>query len=192
LHTKPPTLVDYYKNFKEVSGVLAAAVSALPLLSAVLPATASAYMFPPLGGATMPARLGVVILAAVMTYIAFYSIKPANIARRFLLVALISFVALICYLFCYQHFVRRIDVPANNGEIFVSVGYKRSDFAERTFHSETDEEMLKARGISDEEVSRLWTPRSLDLARFLLLAAYCGFLLPVVSILSLGVRYQMP
>jgi hypothetical protein len=140
----------------------------------------------------MPARLGVVILGAAMTYVCFYIVNaPAHIMRRFLFIASISLLALICYLFCFRHFVRRIDVPASDSSIFVSVGYERTAFANQTFSSDSDWEMLRARGASEEEVAKLWTPRSLDVARFCLFASYCAFIIPLLSIFSLGVRYQM-
>ena len=104
---------------------------------------------------------------------------------------MISFLALIGYLFPYKHFVRRIDAPANESALFVSVGYERTSFADHTFHSESDWDMLRARGTNEEEVTKLWTARSLDIARFCLIVSYCGFVLPLVLIFSLGVRYQM-
>ncbi len=191
MHAKPPTLVEYYKSFKEVCGIAATAVTALPLISALLPAAPSAYSFPPLGDVAMPARIGAVVLAVAMTYACFYSVTPANITRKFMRIISVSLLALFCYLLCFQHFVRKIDVPASDSAIFVSVGYQRTAFANQTFGSEGDWDMLRARGTSEEEVSKLWTARSLDLARFFLFASYCGFLLPLVSVLSLGVRYQM-
>lgn len=192
MHATAPTLLAYYKSFKSVSGVLATATGVGPLLSAWLTGAAGAYAFPPLGGITTPARLGVVILAVGITYTCFYSSKPAaHIARRFLFIGLVSVFALVCYLLFFQHFVRRIDVPANGTVLFVSVGYQRTAFAEQTFNTDDDWEMLRARGTSDEDIVQLWTARSVDIARLLLFASYGGFLLPLVGIFSLGVRYQM-
>ena len=140
----------------------------------------------------MPARLGVVVLAAATTYVSFYGSRPTtNIFRRFLWIGLIAFLALVGYLFSYKHIVRGIDVPANDSALFVSVGYERTSFANQTFHSESDWDMLRARGTSEEEVAKLWTARSVDIARFCLIVSYCGFVLPLVLIFSLGVRYQM-
>ena len=187
-----PSLLDYYKNFKSICGALAAIVSAIPLASALLPSEPSAYSFPPVGDITMPARLGVFVLAAAATFVCFYSTRPkSGVARKFVLIASLSLMAFFCYLLSYHHFVRRIDEHATNSALFVSVGYERTVFATQTFDGETDWDMLRARGTSEEEVSRLWTSRSLDIGRLCLIASYCGFLLPIVAILSLGVRYQL-
>lgn len=192
MHALPPvTLFDYYKKFKSISGVLAAATGIGPLVSAWLPGAAPTYFFPPLGDITMPARLGVAALAVGITYISFYGARPGKVFRRFLWIGLLSFLALVCYLLSYSHFVRKIDVPASNSSLFVSVGYERTNFADQTFHSESDWDMLRARGTGDEEVTKLWTARSLDIARFCLISSYCGFVLPLVLIFSLGVRHQM-
>ena len=193
MHAPPPvTLVGYYKKFATVSGVMAAATGVGPLVSAWLPGAAPAYVFPPLGEIRMPARLGVVFLAVAATYISFYAppMLPRAAFSKFFRVGLISLLALGCYLTAFRHFVRRIDAPASGSVIFVSVGYQRTTFAVRTFASDSDWDMLRARGTNDEEVSKLWTDRSVDVARLCLFASYCGFVLPLVLIFSLGVRYQ--
>lgn len=188
----PVTLLNYYRKFASVSGALAVATGLGPLLSALLPGAAPAYLFPALGDLTMPARFGFVFLAATVTYLSFYAAQhPPNVLLRFLLLAGVAFLALCCYLISLQHFVRKIDIPANGSTIFVSVGYERTGFASQTFHDESDWNILRARGTSDEDVSRLWTPWSLDVARLCLFASYCLFILPLVLIFSLGVRYQM-
>lgn len=188
----PVTLVSYYKKFASISGALAVATGVGPLLSAWLPGAAPAYLFPALGDFTMPARLGFVLLAVAITYVSFYGPpRPANAFLKFFLLAVISLVALCCYLVTLQHFVRRIDIPATSSTVYVSIGYERTAFANQTFSAETDWDMLRARGTSDEEVTRLWTARSLDIARLCLFACYCGVVLPLVLVFSLGVRYQM-
>lgn len=188
----PVTLVNYYKKFASVSGVLAVATGVGPLLSAWLTGAAAAYLFPVLGDFTMAARLGFVLLAVAITYLSFHgSQHPPNVFLKFSLLAMFSFVALCCYLVAFQHFVRKIEIPATSSALYVSIGYERTDFASQTFSTETDWDMLRARGTSDEDVSRLWTARSLDVARLCLFTTYCAFLLPLVLIFSLGVRYQM-
>jgi hypothetical protein len=161
-------------------------------LSALLPGAAAGYLFPALGELTISARLGVVFLAATITYLSFYAAqRPPNAWSRFLFLAGIAFLALCSYLVSLQHFVRKIDIPASGSVIIVSVGFERTTFAVQTFQGESDWDMLRARGTSDEDVSRLWTERSLDIARLCLFGSYCGFILPLVLIFSLGVRYQM-
>jgi hypothetical protein len=192
LHAPSPvTLVNYYKKFASISGALAVATGVGPLLSAWLPGAAPAYLFPALGDFTMPARLGFVLLAVAITYVSFYGQHPSNISRKFFLLAMVSLVALFGYLVGLQHFVRKIDIPATSSTLYVSIGYERTSFANQTFGAESDWDMLRARGTSDEDVSRLWTARSLDVARLCLFTTYCVFILPLVLIFSLGVRYQM-
>lgn len=188
---KLPTLIEYYKNFKEVSGIMASAFTVVPLVSALLPATPSAYSFPPIGDASMPARLGAFILAALVTFVCFFDQTPAKPARKLTLITVASLLSLFCYALCFNHFVRKIEIPANDSEIFLSIGYERTTFAAQTFGSEDDWDILRARGTREEEVTKLWTARSLDIARLALFASYCGFLLPIVAAFSLGVRYQL-
>jgi hypothetical protein len=190
--TAPISLLSYYKKFASISGALAVATGVGPLLTALLPGAAAGYLFPALGDLTISARLGVVFLAATITYLSFYAAqRPPQAWSRFLLLGGIAFLAMCCYLISLQHFVRKIEIPANGSVVIVSVGFERTPFATQTFQGESDWDMLRARGTSDEDVSRLWTERSLDVARLCLFASYCGFILPLVLIFSLGVRYQM-
>ena len=168
LHALPPvTLLEYYKGFKSISGTLAVGTGIGPLASAVLPGAASSYLFPPLGDVTMPARFGVACLAVAITYVCFYNARPAKrVFQRFLWMGLISFLALACYLLSYSRFVRKVDAPASGSSFFATVGYERTGFAEQTFHEDSDWDMLRARGTDEEDLAKLWTARSLDVARF--------------------------
>jgi hypothetical protein len=192
LHGPPPTtLRNYYNNFKSISGGLAAAIGILPVVSSVFTGAAHAYFFPPLGDITTPARIGVVVVAVAVTYICFYSAPPPRKFGRFALILTVSLLAFLCYLLSLMHLVRKITIPATDSETFVSIGYERTPFAVQTFGSETDWDMLQARGTSDEEVFRLWTARSVDIARLWLIVSYSVFVLSLVLIFSLGVRYQI-
>ena len=180
--TAPISLLSYYKKFASISGALAVATGVGPLLTALLPGAAAGYLFPALGD----------LLAATITYLSFYAAqRPPQAWSRFLLLGGIAFLAMCCYLISLQHFVRKIEIPANGSVVIVSVGLREDAFATQTFQGESDWDMLRARGTSDEDVLRLWTERSLDVARLCLFASYCGFILPLVLIFSLGVRYQM-
>jgi hypothetical protein len=186
------TLPNYYKSFLSISGALSAAFGIGPLLSEWLPASISAYLFPPLGDMTTAARFGVSLLAMVSTYIVFYvDVTPTHRFRGLLFLVIASFLSLCCYLALYSIFVRRIDVPATKSVIHISIGYERTSFAQQTFGSESDLDMLKARGTDDDQVSKLWTLRSITIARLSLFLAFCAFVLPLVWVFSLGVRYQM-
>jgi hypothetical protein len=141
---------------------------------------------------TTPARFGLLLLAIVITYITYYADgNQPHKFRRFVVTGAVSLIALFCYLVCYSQFVRKIDVPATASTISVSTGYERSAFAKQIFGSDTDVSMLKARGTDDEEISKLWTLRSLTIVRLCLFGSFCAFILPLVWIFSLGVRYQL-
>ena len=149
------------------------------------------HTLPPLGDITTAARIGVIVLAIAVTYISFYSVSPTRKFSRFALILTVSLLAFLCYLLSLAHLVRKITIPATDSETFVSIGYERTPFAVQTFGSETDWDILQARGTSDEEVLKLWTARSVDIARLALIVSYSVFVLSLVLIFSLGVRYQM-
>jgi len=182
------TLRQYYQGFWSLLGVLAAAP---PVIVAVilpfLSDSAPVYGFPPMGDVGSFARLGLVCLAFLVTYLVYF--WPGG--KWPLVVAVIVFFASLCaYIAFYQRFVLRIDVPSQKATIRVSVGYDRTSFAAANFGSDSDEDMLRARGTSDEEIKKLWTYRSLIIARLALFASYCGVILGLVAIFSLGIVFD--
>lgn len=72
----------------------------------------------------------------------------------------------------------------------MSVGYDRTQFAKANFGSDSDEDMLRARGTDDEEIKKLWTYQSLAVARLALFISYCGFILGLVAVFSLGIVFD--
>ena len=184
----PITLKQYYRAFWSLSGALAAAppiiaTAVLPFL----PDSASVYGFPPMGDVGGFARLGMVCLAFLVTFLVYFWE-----GGKWPLVAafLVSFVCLCAYVALYPHFVLRIDVPSQKTAIRVSVGYDRTQFAKTNFGSDSDEGMLRARGFDDEEIKKLWTYQSLTIARLGLFASYCGFILGLVAVFSLGIVFD--
>ena len=69
----------------------------------------------------------------------------------------------------------------------VSIGYDRTPFAKANFSSDSDEDMVRARGFDDEEIKKLWTYPSLMVTRLALFGSYCGFILGLVATFSLGI-----
>jgi hypothetical protein len=185
------SLQGYYESFKSISGALAAATGVAPLVSLVIK-PAAAILFPPLGDATIPALAGLIAPYVATTYVAFY------IPRARLRTTLMIFsICLACVSFCfcldyYMNFVCKIDIPSLSSSRTVSVGYEKSSFAAQVFGNASDWDMLRARGTDEEDIWRLWTPRSIVRARLSLFATFCGFLLPLVLIFSLGVRNHLP
>jgi hypothetical protein len=184
------TIRNYYKSFGSISGALAGAFGLGSLLS-LIPFDGSQYVFPPLGDAAVVAHFGLVSLAISTTYLAFYF--PLARLKWITLVLVVAAALGFCfYLVNYMKFVRRIDVPSQSSTIQVSVGDERTAFAISNFGNETDWNILRDRGLDDEQISRLWTPQSLRRARLLLFASFSVSILPLVFAFSLGVRAQMP
>ncbi len=130
------------------------------------------------------ARLGLLCLAFLITYIIrFWR------GGKWLLVAaaVISLLCLCVYVALYSRLVLRIDLPSEKATVRVSVGYDRTPFAKANFSSDSDEDMVRARGFDDEELKKLWTYQSLIVARLALFASYCGFILGSVAVFSLGI-----
>ncbi|HEY1463546.1 MAG TPA: hypothetical protein VGF44_09030 [Terriglobales bacterium] len=187
-----PTLIDYYKKFKSLYGALAGIFTlAGPLASIIFSGAIEAYAFPPLGNTATIGRLGILVLGGALTFIAFWDTPRVNPFKKFLIIGGCAFLSLVCYMVAFAHFVKRVDIPASESSVFVTVGYEKTEFAIKNFPSETDSEMLTYRSTDDEQIEKLWTPRSVDIARTLLFFSYSGFILPFVLIFSLGVRYEL-
>jgi len=182
------TLAQYYKGFWSVLGVLAAAPPLLvgvivPLFSQDTPV----FGFPPIGDVTPFARVGLLCLSLLATLLVyFWSGGKWPLVAAFLL----SFVSLSAYIALYSQFVLRINVPSQDAVIRVSVGHQRTEFAQSNFGRDSDEDMLRARGTSDEEIKKLWTSGSLYRARLALFVTYCCFIFGLVAAFSLGVLFD--
>jgi hypothetical protein len=187
--TQSITILQYYRSFKSLSGALVGFFSALPVFSGLLPSAYSAYAFPPLGSIEGPARVGIMVLAFAATYCAFFAISavPARNRRRITTAFFFALVSLCLYLGLFLRFVRIIDVPAKGVSVAVSVGYDRTDFARATFGTGSDWDLLRGRGVDDEQVWKLWTAKSILIARMSLYFAYCLIILSLVAAFSWGV-----
>ncbi len=103
------------------------------------------------------------------------------------LIVVFAAIFFFAYLAARIYFVRTIEIPSIEGVEIVSVGYERTDFAKSVFGAESDLDMLRARGGSDEEILRLWTTRSVYVSRIALLGSYLGCALLLVAIARLAV-----
>jgi len=192
------TVKAYYKHFGSVFGGITAFVGVLPFLSAIIPSNYSKYLFPPLGTVESFARIGAFALVIVTT-IVVYQLRECfpldRTARRqklFVILLLTAILSFIVFIGLNIRFVRAIPAPSISptAEFIVTVGWNRTDFALKTFGEKSDEEMLRARGLTEEEIFRLWTEWSVITARLLLLATYIVFLLGAVSIGSFAVMFD--
>ena len=115
-------------------------------------------------------------------------------SRRRRLQALVGVAALAIFGAClYQVprtlFVRTIDRPALKDTVTVTIGYDRTMFAHQNFAQNDDWEMLRQRGVTEDEIARLWTSQSIILARLALFATYLLVILSAVTFCSLEVLY---
>ena len=75
-------------------------------------------------------------------------------------------VGLVVYGMLNQRFVLDISIPSKPGaEWFTSVGYERTAFAQQNFGNLSDWEMLRRRGLEDEQVWGLWSNTSILIVR---------------------------
>jgi hypothetical protein len=99
--------------------------------------------------------------------------------------------SMILYEYSFTRFVRRVEIPSRNESVLVSIGTQRTEFATKNFPGNTDLEMLKQRGLGEEEVEKLWTLNSISLARLLLWAPYCGLFLFSLAALGIGIASEV-
>jgi hypothetical protein len=130
-----------------------------------------------------------VICSVGVTFIIYLNFKTSSpsalaSAARLSLVAVFLFIFM--HIGCYLRFVKSVPIQTLNTDVFVTLGYERTEFALHTFPGATDVEMLKQRGLIEEEVARLWTFESIFVARSFLWIFYTGFVLSLMSVLSFG------
>jgi len=190
------TVKSYYKNFISIYGALVGSLGALPFLSELLPGDWAQSVFPPLGGVEPYSKFATLVLAGAITLIvytmntsSFVSSKRGR-SKSMWLVFAIAVIALTIFFVSTQAFVRGIDIPSVGKRVVVSVGYDRTEFARTIFKDRSDEEMLRARGMSEEEIWRLWTTKSIIVARSLLFLSYLIFILSAVAFVSLGALFD--
>jgi hypothetical protein len=186
------SLKQYYLSARGLSTAVAAV--ALPFASKIVSSESSAYLFPPLGNMDGIARVGLLALCLGVSVGVYFLVaaRPPKSPSRIVWGALfLAAICLLAYLSAYQRFVRRIDIPTRETSLYVSVGYQRTAFADQTFPSASDGEMLRARGASEEEIGRLWTEKSLIIARLLLYLSCSLATLALLFLFSFGVAYDI-
>jgi hypothetical protein len=180
------TTVEYYKSFASIQGILAGIFGLLPPASNFfLPGR----IFPPLGNETVLAQAFGLFLGLAVTFLVFFQQGSTKfeVMRMIKIDFFLALVFLGAYVGVHQRFVRTIAVPSTSGELYVSVGYERTNFATATFGTSSDWEMLRYRGTEDEEIMRLWTTKSIYIARLALLSSYLGLMLSLIAFASFGV-----
>ena len=177
---------QFYAQFKSLYGLIAAVFGLLPPVSGLL---LPGLVFPPLGNETVLAQFFAVIFGVAVTYLTFWMKYVAEVRVRHRMKVLFIFaIGLFCVYFgLHFRFVQKIDIPSVGEHAFVSIGYERSQFALTSFDNMSDSEMLHSRGFTEEEITNLWTPKSLCVSRLALFLSFVGSMLSMVALASLGV-----
>lgn len=186
------TLQQYYTSARGLCTAVAAV--ALPFASKIVGSDSNAYLFPPLGDMNGIARVGLVAMCLGVSVGVYFLVAvraPKSPSRIIWGTLILAAVSLLAYLSAYQRFVRRIDVPTREMSIYVSVGYHRTAFADQTFGLATDWEMLRARGTSEEEIGRLWTEKSIIIARLGLYLSCSLSTLALLFLFSFGLAHDI-
>jgi hypothetical protein len=154
----------------------------------------SSYLFPPLNDAyRLPALLTTGLVTVIIYSLADSPLVRSRKKRVLLQLAglLLVIVGLSAFVVATERFVKTIERPGLGDKVTITVGYVRNDFATKTFGNMSDEEMLRQRGTTDEQVYELWERSSVIVARWTLLLSYILFLASAVAVLSLQVLYEV-
>lgn len=188
--TAKNTFIGFLKYHDKTAHVLGG-LAFFPPLIALLPFEWTMYIFPPLGDFTVTAQIGLIpfILAAV--FCAYLLIGIRWLRAIVVGSALFSLCSFVLFLSLASRFIRKVDDPAHKTFMMVSIGYERAEYANQEFKGKTDWEMLRSRGLLEEEIQNLWTPRSIQLARTGLIASYFGVLLGWVFAFSCVISWDL-
>jgi hypothetical protein len=164
-------------------------VSVIPVLSSLLPTDYADYIFPPLGPFEPIARILTALAGIFASYVAYF-LPRKRPAFSVSLCAILFIASAILYGCSFSRYVRKVQIPSMNESVMVSIGGQRTEFAARNFPNQTDWEILRQRGLGEEEIERIWTEESILLARFLLWASLCGLIVFPVVALGVGIASQ--
>jgi hypothetical protein len=180
------TIEKYYGSFKSLQGVLAAGFCIIPLASNWI---LSGRIFPPLGNETILAQGLTALLGLAVTFLVFLlrDSSVIRIRRRIMILFVVAVLCCCAYVGLHFRFVRVVEIPSASTEAIVSVGYERSSFIDAAFPGATDSDVLNSRGFTEDEISRIWTTRSIWIARLVLISTFLGWMLALVGMASLGV-----
>lgn len=164
----------------------------IPILSALVPEEWSSYVFPPLDDIY---RL-LTVLLAVLASLGVFRLQDTSFARNrskrplahgLLLLAFVASAG--AYLYARTTFVRVVERPSVGDAVVVTIGFERTEFAQRTFPGASDWDVLRSYGTSQEELFRNWTPWSIFIGRLSLWLTYSLVLSFGVALLGLEVLF---
>lgn len=185
------TLRDYWSGFRR----LYIGFSAIPFLTDAAGAYFKdsggwlACLYPPLGAIQVLGEIFTFLFLLSTPFLVYLGCRSKNRIKPrvpiFLGIgATCLFVALVAL---YTFFVRRVAVPSVGTQIYVSVGYQRTDLAKRVYPGWNDWEMLHDRGPSEEQIQALWTGGSVFSVRAGLWLGYtlcCEFFVAVWCLMA--------
>ncbi len=183
-----PYFLKKFVWFKSTIGVV---FSLFPIL-ANLGNLESKGVVPPLGYDYLSLYVFLLMLVLLASYSLryirnFIELKWLStiIVILFLALSLISFFA---YVGWQQRVVRCGEIrPVNSKPTMecVIIGTERTAYTNKQFKNWTDEEILNKRGWTDEQVRKIWDPKSISEARKRVVSYY--LLIPILLIGALGV-----
>jgi len=184
------SLAEYYKGFASLSGLMTGILTAVPIVGELTGGTVSATLFPPVGSAfRLPTLLVIIVLTIAIygTHTATW-IQSASRRRRALWIAFGSALpGLLIYVASYSRFVR--ELPGKDEPHYVAVGFERRNFTDQHLRDGSDWDLLRYRGLTDEDIQFWWTQRSIIVARIVLVFSYLLVLLPPIAACSFVVLY---
>ena len=145
--------------------------------------------YPPLGDLTTLFMLVTLAAIFVVALLAFWIFRGSQtwFQKIAIVVGVISlFLAMFIYSGCYERYVRVVWIPRLNAAVAISVGDERTPYA-KELGNISDYDLLSHRGVNEEEVKKLWTPRSLAKAHNSLWVWYTFIAMSIVFIVSMFV-----
>ena len=128
-------------------------------------------VWPPIGSiAVFGASAAVAITGAFGKLPSIFETKK-NAKKGMLYALTVALLALIAYSFLLSKFVKKVETP-NSGVQYRTIGSQRTAEARQKFPGKSDEEVLKVAGLNDGDIERMWTPSSVQHARFGLFISY--------------------
>jgi hypothetical protein len=170
---KPISFGDYIKRMGTSFGALAGLGAALPLVS-LWPSEWAVFLFPPLGDLTPIAKLSCVVAALVVICCGYAGVGAEGLKKSMLAIPGVMLLGALCGCVYYsEQYVLKINTP--DSFYLVSIGSDRTEFSNRTFtKDESPWNMVKQRGLSDEDITKIWTRESVWSNRLKLFLTYLG------------------
>jgi hypothetical protein len=132
-------------------------------------------IWPPLGGLEIYAAGLAVALIGILGALPS-AFRTKAVAKKWIgYMVVLAFASLISYGYLFSKYVIRVDTP-NNGTQYRTIGSERTALGSQAFPTESPEKILEGIRLEDADIKRVWTPSSVDHARFELFISYVASL----------------